>query len=61
MKAKELLKAMLDWADAPVEDTVDCFKIGDPEKEIKTIEYRPIENDYCGLILAGIRGLNKKI
>ena len=37
MKAKELLKAMLDWADAPVEDTVDCFKIGDPEKEIKKV------------------------
>ena len=37
MKAKELLKAMLDWADATVEDTVDCFKIGDPEKEIKKV------------------------
>ena len=32
-----------------------------PDKEIAFIEYRPIENDYCGLILAGIRGLNKKI
>ncbi len=32
-----------------------------PDKEIATLEYRPIPNDYCGLILAGIRGLNKKI
>lgn len=31
-----------------------------PEKKITTIEYVPIENNYCGLILAGIKGLNKK-
>ena len=31
-----------------------------PEKIIKTVEYRPIENDYCDLALAGIKGLNKK-
>ena len=31
-----------------------------PEKEIASVVYRPVENDYCGLILAGIRGLNKK-
>jgi hypothetical protein len=31
-----------------------------PEKEIASVKYRPIENDYCGLILAGIKGLNKK-
>ena len=37
------------------------FENPNPDKEIESIEYRPIENDYCGLILAGIRGLNKKI
>ena len=31
-----------------------------PEKEIDYIEYAPVENDYCGLILAGVKGLNKK-
>jgi hexosaminidase len=31
-----------------------------PKKEIKSIEYRPTEGDYCGLILAGIKGLNKR-
>ena len=31
-----------------------------PEKEIASVKYRPIENDYCGLLLAGIKGLNKK-
>ena len=31
-----------------------------PDKEISTVEYQPIENDYCGLVLAGIKGLNKK-
>ena len=31
-----------------------------PEKEIAAITYQPIENDYCGLILVGIKGLNKK-
>jgi len=32
----------------------------EPEKVIATIEYRPVENDYCGLMLAGIKGLNRK-
>jgi hypothetical protein len=31
-----------------------------PEKKIAHITYRPVQNDYCGLILAGIRGLCKK-
>lgn len=30
-----------------------------PEKCISSVEYLPVENDYCGLILAGIKGLNK--
>jgi hypothetical protein len=30
-----------------------------PKKVISSVEYRPIEGDYCGLILAGIRGLKK--
>ena len=31
-----------------------------PKKEIREIRYRPVQNDYCGLILAGIRGLCKQ-
>ena len=31
-----------------------------PEKVITSISYRPVENDYCGLLLAGIKGLNRK-
>ena len=31
-----------------------------PQKEIRSISYRPVENDYCGLILAGIKGLNRR-
>ncbi len=31
-----------------------------PDKEIKSIVYTPVDGDYCGLILAGIKGLNKK-
>lgn len=37
MKAIELYKEMLAWADSPVENTVDTFKAGDPEKEIKKV------------------------
>ena len=36
------------------------FENPNPEKEIASIEYLPKENDYCGVILAGIKGLNKK-
>ena len=31
-----------------------------PDKKIATVEYIPVENDWCGLILAGIKGLNRK-
>ncbi len=31
-----------------------------PEKEIDFIEYTPAENDFCGLILAGVKGLMRK-
>ena len=31
-----------------------------PEKVIDTIEYKPVENDYCGLMIAKIKGLNRK-
>lgn len=37
MKAKDLLNEMRTWADAPVEDTVDTFKAGDPEREIRKV------------------------
>ncbi len=30
-----------------------------PKKKIATVEYKAIEGDYCGFVLAGIRGLNK--
>jgi hypothetical protein len=32
----------------------------EPEKVIAEIEYRAVQNDYCGLMLAGIKGLNRK-
>jgi len=31
-----------------------------PEKKIATIEYTPVDGDWCGLILAGIKGLCRK-
>lgn len=31
-----------------------------PEKQIASIEYRGCEDEYCTLVLAGIKGLNKK-
>ena len=31
-----------------------------PEREIAAITYRPMENDYCRLILAGLRGWNPR-
>lgn len=31
-----------------------------PDKKIESIEYAPIDSDWCGLVLAGIKGLNKK-
>ena len=31
-----------------------------PEKKISILEYKPVEGDYCGLILAGVVGLNRK-
>ena len=31
-----------------------------PEKEIGFIDYTPAEQDYCGLILAGVKCVNKK-
>ncbi len=32
-----------------------------PKKKIASIEYRAIENDYCSLVLAGIKGLKKTV
>ncbi|MBE6643861.1 MAG: hypothetical protein E7612_00620 [Ruminococcaceae bacterium] len=31
-----------------------------PEKKIETVEYTAAEDDWCGLILAGIKGLTRK-
>ncbi len=31
-----------------------------PEKEIATVTYRPVENDYCGLLLAALSGYKQK-
>ncbi len=30
-----------------------------PKKKIATIEYKPVKDDYCELVIAGIKGLNK--
>ncbi len=31
-----------------------------PKKKIASVEYTPIENDYCELVLAGIKGLTRR-
>ena len=45
------------------EDLTVCgfiFENPNPDKVIESISYKPNEDDYCGLILAGIKGLNRK-
>lgn len=37
MKARELMAELLGWADAPVPDTVDTLKAGDPEREVHRV------------------------
>ena len=31
-----------------------------PDKLIATVKYQPTEDDYCGIIIAAVKGLNKK-